>query len=48
MSDVAASLKAKENSVGPYLSDLVKEGKIERRERGFYGALKAVDEDPFR
>jgi hypothetical protein len=37
---VASALNAKENSVGPYLSDLAKEGKIERRGRGLYGALR--------
>jgi hypothetical protein len=36
---VSSILQAKPNSVGPYLSDLVGEGKIERRNRGMYGAL---------
>jgi len=37
---VAKALEANENSVGPYLSDLTAEGKIERRDRGLYGALR--------
>ena len=40
MATVAAALGAKENSVGPYLSELAKDGKIERRGRGMYGALR--------
>ena len=49
MASVAKALDAKENSVGPYLSDLVKDEKIERRGRGMYGALRppADDGDPF-
>ncbi len=39
MTAVSAALGAKENSVGPYLSELAKEGKIERRGRGLYGAI---------
>ena len=38
---VAKALSANENSVGPYLSDLTNEGKIARRGRGLYGALRA-------
>ncbi len=47
MAHIASSLNAKENSVGPYLSDLVKEGKIARRGRGLYGSLhpKGGDDD---
>jgi hypothetical protein len=37
---VAKALDANVNSVGPYLSDLTGEGKIERRDRGLYGALR--------
>lgn len=44
---VSEALEAKENSVGPYLSDLAKEGKIERRGRGLYGAV-SVDIDAAR
>ena len=43
METVARALNANENSVGPYLSDLVKEGKIERRSRGFYAAKAGPD-----
>lgn len=39
--NVAQALDAKENSVGPYLSDLAKEGKIQRRGRGLYGAAQS-------
>jgi hypothetical protein len=38
---VTARLQANANSVGPYLSDLVGDGRIERRARGMYGALSA-------
>jgi hypothetical protein len=38
--NVAKALDANINSVGPYLSDLTGEGKIERRGRGLYGALR--------
>ena len=43
---VAQALNAKENSVGPYLSDMAKEGTIERRGRGLYGSNNgpAVDQ----
>ncbi len=40
MATVAKALDANENSVGPYLSELAKEGKIEKRERGLYGAKR--------
>ena len=48
MTAVANELNAKENSVGPYLSELAKERKIERRGRGFYGALTPSLEDAMR
>ena len=41
----AKALGANINSVGPYLSDLTSEGKIERRGRGLYGALRKTDTD---
>ena len=44
MTTVAKALDANENSVGPYLSELAKEGKIEKRDRGLYGALRPVYE----
>lgn len=40
MLTVARALNANENSVGPYLSELVNDGKIAKRDRGLYGALK--------
>lgn len=40
VASVSKALNASENSVGPYLSDLAKVGKIERRDRGLYGALR--------
>ncbi|MBB5064483.1 type IV toxin-antitoxin system AbiEi family antitoxin domain-containing protein [Granulicella mallensis] len=45
LASIATALDANENSVGPYLSDLAKEGKIERRERGLYGALRPKHSD---
>lgn len=36
-------LEANPNSVGPYLSDLAAEGRIERRGRGMYGAKTLSD-----
>jgi hypothetical protein len=43
---VAKALDAKENSVGPYLSDLAVAGKVERRGRGLYGALRPSASNP--
>lgn len=40
MPEIANKLNAKGNSVGPYLSGLVMDGKIERRGRGLYGAVR--------
>jgi hypothetical protein len=45
LTSVASALGANENSVGPYLSDLAKEEKIERRDRGLYGALRPKPSD---
>lgn len=45
VSQVSESLSAKENSVGPYLAELVKAGLVERRGRGLYGALTKDAED---
>ena len=45
MADVSKALTANENSVGPYLSELAKDGKIEKRGRGLYGALRAKGND---
>lgn len=47
VASVAKALSASENSVGPYLSDLTRDGKIERRDRGLYGALRLKPEDVF-
>ena len=44
LASVAKALDAKENSVGPYLSVLTNEGKIERRGHGLYGALTTKSE----
>lgn len=44
MADVSKALNANENSVGPYLSELAKDGKIEKRGRGLYGALRSHQE----
>jgi hypothetical protein len=44
LASVAKALDAKENSVGPYLSVLTNERKIERRGHGLYGALSAKAE----
>ncbi len=44
-SQVAIRLNANLNSVGPYLSDLAGEHKIERRGRGLYGANREPDPD---
>lgn len=41
VSHVAGELSANENSVGPYLSKLVGEGKIARRGRGLYGTINS-------
>lgn len=46
MADVSKALNANENSVGPYLSELAKDGKIEKRGRGLYGALRTNRNDP--
>jgi len=40
VASVSLRLKANEHSIGPYLSTLASEGKIERRGRGLYGALR--------
>jgi hypothetical protein len=45
MATVARALDANENSVGPYLSELANDGKIEKRERGLYGAFRAKTPD---
>lgn len=45
MASIATALDAKENSVGPYLSDLAQDGKIERRGRGLYGALQSSERE---
>lgn len=44
MADVSKALNANENSVGPYLSELAKDGKIEKRGRGLYGALRGKED----
>ena len=44
LAQVSVALSAKENSVGPYLAELVKDGKIERRGRGLYGALREEED----
>ncbi len=38
---IAKALGANPNSLGPYLSELVQSGKVERRGRGLYGANTA-------
>ena len=45
MADVSKALNANENSVGPYLSELAKDGKISKRGRGLYGANVEPDPD---
>jgi hypothetical protein len=40
--DIAANIRANRNSVGPMLSRLVAEGKIEKRGHGTYGAIRKV------
>lgn len=47
VSQVSEGLSAKENSVGPYLAELVKTGQIERRGRGLYGALSEDSDHAF-
>lgn len=38
LATIAKGLNAKENSVGPYLSELAKDGKISRSGRGLYAS----------
>jgi hypothetical protein len=45
-SSISKMLGAKRNSVGPYLSLLANGGKIERRDRGIYGARRGVPAIP--
>lgn len=45
MTTIATALGANENSVGPYLSELAREGKIEKRDRGLYGALREPESE---